>query len=137
MAKADFWLIYDMGRLEVDILSDIILIFIASFLAGIIGSMGLGGGSILILYLTLFAGVNQVTAQGINLIFFLPIGAVATVIYLRQKKIKYKTLIPFVLGGIPSTLIAGTLVNFIETNMLRKLFGAFVLIYGLLQIFKK
>lgn len=114
-----------------------ILVFIASFLSGIIGAMGLGGGSVLILYLTLFAGINQVTAGGINLIFFLPIGTVATIIYLRQKEIKYKTLLPFILGGIPATLISGTLINFIETAMLRKIFGAFVLIYGIYQIFQK
>ena len=123
--------------MEATVLSGWILVFIASFLSGIIGSMGLGGGSVLILYLTLFAGINQVAAGGINLIFFLPIGAVATIIYLRQKEIKYKTLLPFILGGIPATLVSGTLINFIETAMLRKFFGAFVLIYGICQIFQK
>ena len=47
----------------------------AGFAAGALGAMGLGGGSVLILYLTLCAGLPQLQAQGINLTFFLPCAA--------------------------------------------------------------
>ena len=45
---------------------------IIGFLAGFAGGLGVGGGGILLLYLTAFAGVEQLSAQGINLLFFLP-----------------------------------------------------------------
>ena len=54
---------------------------IAGILSGILASMGLGGGGILIIYLTIFAGIEQATAQGINLVFFIPISIVAILIY--------------------------------------------------------
>ena len=50
---------------------------LAGFGSAVLASMGMGGGSILILYLTLIAGVPQREAQGVNLLFFLPIGAAA------------------------------------------------------------
>ena len=52
-----------------------ILFYISAFLTGILASMGLGGGMILILYMTLIAGMEQLTAQGVNLLFFIPIAA--------------------------------------------------------------
>ena len=50
-----------------------ILSYIAAFLTGILAAMGVGGGMILIVYLTFFVGVPQLSAQGINLIYFIPI----------------------------------------------------------------
>ena len=49
---------------------------IASLIAGFVSALGLGGGGILVLYLTLFLGMEQMQAGGINLIFFLPLAAV-------------------------------------------------------------
>ena len=46
---------------------------VIGFLTGIMASMGLGGGFVLVVWLTLFADVQQRTAQGINVLFFLPI----------------------------------------------------------------
>ena len=43
---------------------------IAGFLSGLIGSMGFGGGGVLIIYLVIFTNTPQIVAQGINLIFF-------------------------------------------------------------------
>ena len=44
---------------------------LAGLFSGILGSMGLGGGGILIIYLSLFTATEQLKAQGINLIFFI------------------------------------------------------------------
>lgn len=137
MVKANFWSIYGLGGMEADFLKEILMIFIASFLSGAIGSMGLGGGSVLILYLTLFTGVKQLAAQGINLIFFVPIALLSVIIYALQRKIEYKVILPFILGGVPATLLAGYLVNFIKTDLLSKIFGGLVLVFGVWQIFKK
>ena len=60
---------------------------LAGFGSAVLASMGMGGGSILILYLTLIAGVPQREAQGVNLLFFLPIGAAALWLHWRQGRV--------------------------------------------------
>ena len=54
---------------------------LAGLLSGIIGGMGLGGGVVLIIYLTVFLDTPQLKAQGINLLFFIPIAITAVIIY--------------------------------------------------------
>ena len=56
-----------------------------AFLAGMAAAMGLGGGSFLIIYLTVFAGVSQQAAQGINLVFFIPAAACAVWLHTRNR----------------------------------------------------
>lgn len=114
-----------------------IIALTAGFFAGILGSMGMGGGSVLILYLTLFAGVNQLTAQGINLIFFIPIGALSIILYSKRKIIKYKKLLPFIISGVMSSIPASYIVKHINADVLGKIFGGLVLIYGIIQLFSK
>ena len=53
----------------------------AGLFSGIIGGMGLGGGAVLIIYLTVFSDVDQLKAQGINLLFFIPIALLAVSVY--------------------------------------------------------
>lgn len=48
-----------------------ILEFLVGLVTGIISGFGIGGGSLLILYLTAVAGVNQYTAGGVNLLYFI------------------------------------------------------------------
>ena len=54
-----------------------LVVGVVSLLSGVTASMGLGGGFVLLIYLTAFANVPQMEAQLINLIFFLPIGALS------------------------------------------------------------
>ena len=69
-----------------------IIPIIAGFLSGLIGSMGFGGGGVLIIYLVIFANTPQIIAQGTNLIFFIPCATLATVIYFTKKEIKIKNI---------------------------------------------
>ena len=64
--------------------------FLASLAAGLLSALGLGGGGILVLYLTLVQGMDQAQAGGINLLFFLPAAAVAVVLHLRKGRIDWK-----------------------------------------------
>ena len=73
---------------------------LAGLFSGIIGGMGLGGGAVLIIYLSVFKDVEQLKAQGINLLFFIPIALVAVIIYALKKQIKWKLTIPIAIGGI-------------------------------------
>lgn len=113
----------------------VILPVIAGFLAGIAGAMGLGGGSVLIIYLTVFAGIEQLAAQGINLIFFLPTAAVALFVYSKKGIIKWKTILPVMVLGAIATLVTGFWVGQLKGELIKKLFGFVIVIYGLYELF--
>ena len=50
---------------------------LAGAVTGVLSGFGVGGGSLLLIYMTSFAGVAQNQAQGINLLYFLPAAAAA------------------------------------------------------------
>lgn len=111
--------------------------YIAAFLSGILGAMGFGGGSVLIIYLTLFAGVDQLSAQGTNLIFFIPCAILSVVINLKNHLVKYRQGVWLILGGFVGIAVGSFLVGIIKTEVLSKMFGAFVFIIGLITLFQK
>ena len=110
---------------------------IAGLLAGVIGAMGLGGGAVLIMYLSLLADIPQLKAQGINLIFFLPIALVAVSVYAFKKQIKWRTVLPLAAGGMLGAVLGVFLADILGTALTSKLFGAALLIFGLKEIFSK
>ncbi len=110
---------------------------LAGLFSGIIGGMGLGGGAVLIIYLTVFKNVEQLRAQGINLLFFIPIATLAVVIYSFKKQIKWKITLLLALGGIVGAVGGFFLTEFIGGNFTAKLFGGFLIILGIKELFFK
>lgn len=94
-------------------------------------AMGLGGGTFLIVYLTIFAGVSQTAAQGINLVFFLPTAALALVFHIKNKLVDVKKIAPAIITGAIMAAVFAAAANKIDERLLRKLFGAFLLIMGM------
>lgn len=116
---------------------ELIIIGIVSFLSGIMASMGLGGGMVLILYLSAIKGLNQITSQGINLIFFIPIGIFSVILHSKKKLIKWKfVLIPLISGAI-SVSIFSLIATKINADMLKNAFGIFIIIVGVISFFQK
>jgi uncharacterized membrane protein YfcA len=109
---------------------------LAGFLSGLIGAMGFGGGGILIIYLVMFANTQQIVAQGINLIFFIPCALLATIIYLIKRQIKIKTILPVIFGGITGVVFASYFFVFIKSEWLSTLFAFFLIVMGLSSIFR-
>ncbi len=110
---------------------------IAGFFSGLIGSMGFGGGGVLIIYLTLFTNTPQITAQGTNLIFFIPCAILSTIIYLLKKQIKIRTILPVISGGITGSIIASNFLNLFKSEQLTYMFGVFLICVGLYSIFNQ
>ena len=107
---------------------------IAGILAGIFSGMGFGGGAVLLLYLTLFAGVGQYQAQGINLLFFIPAGIIAIIFHIRKKLVIWDFAIPAAIAGIFGSVLGFYLATLIGGNMLRKVFGITILIAGIWEL---
>ena len=112
-------------------------ILAAAFLTGIFASLGLGGGMILILYMTIFAGYTQLDAQGINLIFFIPIALLSLIIHTKSKLVKWKKIIPSVICGIITAVIGCIIAKNIGNEYLTKIFAVFVLLTGIKELFTK
>lgn len=111
-----------------------IFVYIFSFLSGAVGAMGFGGGTVLIIYLSVFLSLNQLTSQGINLLFFIPCAVFAIIVYLRQNLIDRKKVFPLILTGLIGVAAGNIVLSHIETNLLTKLFGAFLIILSLKDI---
>ena len=117
-------------------MTNILIDSIFGFFSGILAAMGLGGGGVLILCLTVFDNVDQLKAQGINLFFFIPISFIAIIFYIKKKFILWKIVIPCVLIGIPYALLGSYVSQFLDKVLLSKIFAGLLLIIGLLQLFK-
>ncbi len=109
----------------------------AVILSAAVGAMGLGGGSVLILYLTLFCDVQQVNAQGVNLLFFLPCALTAVCIYKKQNLLCKQYWLPLVFGGIFGVGIGMQFLEIFNTKYLRLLFAIFLLTIGIITFFQK
>ena len=110
---------------------------LAGLFSGILGSMGLGGGGVLIIYLSLFTDTKQLTSQGINLLFFVPIGVLSVIIYSIKKQIKWKTTIKIAIFGIIGAIVGILLADVLGGSITRKIFAVLLIIMGISEIFKK
>ncbi len=110
---------------------------LAAFFSGLAGSLGLGGGGVLILYLVLALGMPQLKAQGINLLFFIPCALVSSIIYSLKKLIDWKSVLLFAAGGLPGVVLGSFIVGHIDSSLPGKIFGGFLLIMGIRELFRK
>ena len=104
---------------------------------GILSGFGVGGGTLLLIYMTAFAGVEQTAAQGINLLYFLPTAATALPAHLTNGYVDKKTALPAILAGLIATGIAAWAATGLDVQLLRRCFGAFLLYIGLRELFRK
>ena len=110
---------------------------LTGFLAGTISGMGIGGGAILIPALGIFFGMGQKSAQSINLLYFIPTAAVAVITHRRKGNIQSGVLPKLLFYGLIGAATGATLAMWIDADMLRKIFGFFLLVMGVIEIFKK
>ena len=110
---------------------------IAGFLAGVTGAMGLGGGFILIIYLSFFKDVTQSQAGGINLLFFLPIALLSAVFHLKNGLVEKKIIPVICVAGVCGAAVGVFLMNFLDEGILRKMFAALLCVVGLKELFWK
>lgn len=105
------------------------------FISGIVSGTGMGGGTILILCLSIFLGINQKIAQATNLIFFIPTSIAAIYINIKQKKIDLKVSKTIIFFGIIGAVIGATIAKNTDTKILRKAFGIFLAFIAIHEIY--
>ena len=110
---------------------------LAGFGTGILSAWGVGGGTLLLLVMTLFLGVDQTTAQGINLLYFLPTAAVSLFFHRKNGLLDKQAIKSAILPGLPAAAIAAWVATAVDVNVLRKPFGVFLLAVGASMLWPK
>lgn len=114
-----------------------LMMTLAAFFGAVLSALGMGGGGILLIYLTVYLGMDQLAAQGINLIFFIPVAVVALAVHIKNKLVQWRVVVPCVLLGLPGVFLGAWLATYLGSDILRKIFAVFLLIIGFREIFPK
>ena len=109
---------------------DWMLPFLCGLGASIISAWGVGGGTLLLLTMTLFLGVDQRAAQGINLLFFLPAAASALICHARAGFLDKPTLKAAIPPAVALALLGAWISIAVDVELLRKPFGIYLLFSG-------
>lgn len=105
-------------------------------ISGIVTGLGMGGGTVLILLLSLFNGVEQHIAQATNLVFFIPTALAAIFMNLKQKNVDLKLAINISFFGIVGAILGAVISNNINSENLRKYFAIFILMIALHEVYE-
>jgi len=103
---------------------------LCAFIMGGLSGMGIGGGGLLVIYLTLVKGTDQLSAQGLNLYFFVFASCAALFVHCRKRKINYPLALSLALFGMPCALFGSYLANLLHPELLKKAFGIMLIIAG-------
>jgi len=112
----------------------IIKLIIAGLFGGILGGMGMGGGTLLIPLLTVFCKVPQHAAQAVNLISFIPMAGIALLIHFKKKLVDVKGVLWIIIPSCAAAVGAAFLAKGVQADLLKKLFGGFIIVLGVYQI---
>ena len=106
-------------------------------LLGFLSGLGIGGGSLLMLWLTLVLDMEQAPARSVNLLFFLPAAAVACYYRKKQGTLDVKKMIPAIGAGCIGALLGTRLGTVLDTAVLKKGFGILLLATGVRELMWK
>lgn len=107
----------------------------AGVVCGAFSGLGIGGGTLLMVWMTAVMDVEQKTAQGINLLYFLPTALCALFFHIKNRLIRWRTVLPAVCTGCLTAAGTAWVATALDTELLRKLFGGFLLLVGLNELF--
>ena len=114
-----------------------IIAALAGAVTGVLSGFGVGGGSLLLIYMTSFAGLAQNAAQGINLLYFLPTAAASLPAHFKNGYVEKRVLLPAVCAGLVCSALTAWAATALDVDILRKCFGGFLIVIGLRELLKK
>ena len=118
-------------------MKDWILPLIVGAATGVLSGFGVGGGTLLLVYMTAFAGVEQRLAQGINLLYFLPAGLMALPAHVKNGFVEKPALLPAIGAGLACAALSAWAATAVDVALLKKCFGGFLIVVGLMELFGK
>ena len=110
------------------------VVLIVGTAMGFLTGLGIGGGSLLILWLTMVVGMDSAVSRAINLLFFLPSAVIACFFRWRQGLIPWKKIFPAIVAGTVSAALFSWLGVRMDVTLLKKLFGGLLILTGLREL---
>ena len=110
---------------------------VAGLVCGVLSGFGIGGGSLLMVWMTAVLSMEQKTAQGVNLLYFLPCAVCALIFHIKNRQIVWRAVWPAALAGAMCAAGGALLAQRVDAGLLRKLFGGFLILVGLSEVFWK
>ena len=109
---------------------------LAGAVCGLLSGLGIGGGTLLMVWMTGVAALPQQTAQGINLLYFLPTAGTSLLFHIKNKLVAWQAALPAIACGCLSAAGSAWLAQSLHAALLRRLFGGFLLAVGILELRK-
>lgn len=106
-------------------------------LTGLLSGFGIGGGTLLVLWLTLWGGFDQLRAGGVNLVYFLFCALPALVSHVKNGLVEKKAALLCGISGVPACIGAAMLAAWLDVSLLRRCFGVLLLYVGYRELFPK
>ena len=101
---------------------------------GFLSGLGVGGGSLLVLWLTVVMGISPEIVRSINLLFFLPAALIALYFRKKQGLLQWKPLLPAIAAGCFTAAAGSCLSVILDTGLLKKGFGILLIITGIREL---
>ncbi len=108
-----------------------VVAILASFIIAALSGMGVGGGGLFVIYLSLLTDTPQLMAQGMNLLFFLFSSGAALPIHLLRRRLLPGVIVTMAIGGLLGSFLGTMLSAYVEGGLLRKIFGMMLVVSGI------
>ena len=112
-----------------------VLNIIVGFCVAVLMGMGVGGGGLFVIFLTLCLNFGQINAQGTNLMFFILTVIASIFVHIKKRKIYLKQVLAMILFGTVGSLIFSYLANRISPEIPRKMLGGLLILGGAFSIY--
>jgi uncharacterized membrane protein YfcA len=106
---------------------------IAGVLGGVLGGMGMGGGTVLIPLLGIFCSVGQHAVQAVNLVSFIPMSIVALIIHLKNKLVDFSKVVWIIIPGVFTCILGVYIARAMSGDLLKRFFGGFLILLSIYQ----
>ena len=124
-----------MGRDPVSMLESAPVCILVGIILGFLSGLGVGGGSLLMLWMTVVLNMEHAVARSINLMFFIPSAIIASAFRWRQGTLSLQKVLPAIIAGCIAAAGFSLLSKNMDTSILKKLFGFLLLLTGLRELF--
>jgi len=110
------------------------LAFPVAIVLGFLAGLGVGGGSLLMLWLTAVMNMDYGVAKTVNLLFFLPTALIATLFHKKQGAVSIRKILPGIICASITAAVFSYFGRQMDTTLLKKFFGGLLIILGLREL---
>ena len=128
------WYFDSVGRYPVPVLESLPVVILIGTLLGFLSGLGIGGGSLLIIWLSTVLHRDPLIARCINLMFFIPSAVVACIIRRKKDQLNLKIALPGIISGCIFALLGYWISTRLDIGLLKKLFGAILIFAGVKEL---